>query len=356
MGLSLGFGILLMLHGWAAWRAHPSRPFNPSRVWLMWLTWMLLVGLGAAISSLSLAPTWLLPPVHVLTMSLPPLIVLWSVGRELGGVGGSWREVVTGMVGGGAVGLGGSLVGEGLVMLALIVVAVAVTLMTPGGADQVAALANNLQDPAWLSDFTNLAELLLSPAVAIAVLGVFSIPVPLIEETFKTLAAGLVARWVHPHPARAFLWGVAGGAGFALVENVFNGALGGAEGWAMGAVARFGATMMHCVTGGLVGWGWGQLWTERRPLRLLGSYVAAVVTHGVWNAITINAVLLSASALVHGGNDIWLAIVSLGGLTVLGLLGLLTVTFVVALPFAGRKLVAETKQLQAGTDGLEVTA
>ena len=343
MGLSLGFGILLMLHGWAAWRAHPSRPFNPSRVWLMWLTWMLLVGLGAAISSLSLAPTWLLPPVHVLTMTLPPLIVLWSVGRALGGVGGSWREVVTGMVGGAAVGLGGSLVGEGLVMLALVVVAVAVTLMTPDGADQVAVLANNLQDPAWLSDFTNLAELLLSPAVAIAVLGVFSIPVPLIEETFKTLAAGLVARWVRPHPARAFLWGVASGAGFALVENVFNGALGGAEGWAMGAVARFGATMMHCVTGGLVGWGWGQLWTERRPLRLLGSYVAAVVTHGVWNAITINAVLLSAGALVHGGNDIWLAIVSLGGVTVLGLLGLLTVTFAVALPFAGRKLVAETK-------------
>ena len=124
----------------------------------------------------------------------------------------------------------------------------------------------------------------------------------------------------------------------------------------MGAVVRFGATMMHCVTGGLVGWGWGQLWTERRPLRLLGSYVAAVVTHGVWNAITINAVLLSAGALVHGENDIWLAIVSLGGVTVLGLLGLLIVTFVVALPFAGRKLVAETKQLQAGTDGLEVTA
>ena len=40
-----------------------------------------------------------------------------------------------------------------------------------------------------------------------------------------------------PGPARALLWGVAGGAGFALAENLFNGALGGTEGWAPGAVA-----------------------------------------------------------------------------------------------------------------------
>jgi RsiW-degrading membrane proteinase PrsW (M82 family) len=319
----------------------------------MWLAWMLLVGLGAVISLLSLLPTWLLPPIHVLAMSLPPLIVLWSVGRALGGAGGSWREVVASMVSGGTLGLGGSLVSEGLVALAFGVVAVVVTLMTPGGAEEIVVLVDNLQDPAWLSDFTNLAELLLSPAAAVATLGMFSIPVPLIEETCKTLAAGIVARGVRPHPARAFLWGVAGGAGFALAENVFNGALGGAEGWAMGAVARFGATMMHCVTGGLVGWGWGQLWSERRPLRLLGSYVAAVVIHGVWNAITIIAVLLSAGALVHGGNDIWLAMAGLGTFTVLGLLGLLTVTFVFALPFAGRQLATGAEQLQAGTAGLE---
>ena len=105
--------------------------------------------------------------------------------------------------------------------------------------------------------------------------------------------------------------------------------------------------------GFLVGWGWGQLWGGRRPLRLLVSYIAAVIIHGMWNAMTVSAVLLSASALVHSGNDIWPAIAGLGMLIVLGMLALLTVTFVVALPLIGRKLAADTKQLQAETAGLE---
>jgi len=242
------------------------------------------------------------------------------------------------MVGGGTLGIGGSLIGEMLVMLALVGVAIVVAPLMPDEMEQLTALAVGLQDPSGPVDLTSLMQLLLSPPVAISVLGIFSIPVPLIEETFKTLASGVVARWVRPHPARAVLWGVAGGAGFALAENLFNGALGGAEGWAMGAIARFGATTMHCVTGGLVGWGWGQLWTERRALRLLGSYITAVIIHGVWNATTICAVLLSAGALMHGENNIWLAIVSLGMLTALGLLLVLTVTFVFALPMVGRKL------------------
>jgi hypothetical protein len=81
MALGLGLGVPLALHGWAGWRARPSRPFGPSRVLWMWLALVLLVGLGSAVSSLSLAPAVLLPPIHVLAMALPPLIVLWLVGR-----------------------------------------------------------------------------------------------------------------------------------------------------------------------------------------------------------------------------------------------------------------------------------
>lgn len=346
MALSLGFGVPLALQGWAGWQAWPSRPFSPSRVWWMGFALMLLLGLGALVSSLSLAPAVLLPPIHVLTMALPPLIVLWLVGRALRGVGGSWREVVTAMVGGGFLGLGASLIGEGVIGLALVVVVVAVALMTPGGAEQVVALARDLQDPAWLADLTNLTKLLLSPAVAVSALWMFSIPVPLIEEAFKTLGAGVVARWVRPCPARAFLWGVAGGAGFTLVENLFNGALGGVEGWALGAVARFGATVMHCATGGLIGWGWGQLWAARRPLRLLGSYAAAVTIHGLWNAAVVGTVLLSASAFSCAGDDLWIALTSLGTLMLGGLLGLLTVAFLVALPIVGRRLADEAEQLR----------
>jgi RsiW-degrading membrane proteinase PrsW (M82 family) len=344
MGVSLGFGIPLVVHGMSGWRARPSHPFSPLRVWPMWLAWIILIILGTVVSLMDLSPAMLLPPIHVLTMSMPPLITLWSAGKALNGTGGSWRQVTAAMVSGGSLGLGLSFVGETLIGLALFVIVLAVALVTPGGKEQIIALGNNLQDPTWVKDLSNLAELLLSPPAAVATLGMFAIPIPLIEEAFKTLAAGVVARWVRPHPARAFLWGVAAGAGFALVENVFNGALGGAEGWSIGAVARLGATLMHCATGGLVGWGWGQLWTKRRPLRLAGSYVGAVLIHGAWNAITVSAVLLSASALIHDGNSMWLPVTGVGTLASIGLIGLLTAACALAIPLAGRKLAAETRQ------------
>jgi hypothetical protein len=340
IGWGIGFGAPLIMHGWAGWRAQPSRPFSPSRGWLLWLAWMLLVGLGAAVSLAPWAPALLLPPIHVLTMSLPSFILLWAVGGALRGKEGSWREVVVTMVSGGSLGLGFSLVGEALVGFGLVVAMIVAALLTPGGEQRVLALANDLQNPAWLMDFTNLAELLLSPMVAVSLFGLFSIPVPLIEEVFKTVTAGLAARWVRPSAARAFLWGVAGGAGFALAENLFNGALGGAEGWAMGAVSRLGATVMHCATGGLVGWGWGQLWSRRRPWRLIGSYVAAVVVHGIWNGITVMVALVSTSMFVNEAGDPWLVLTNLGMLALLGFLGMLTVVLLFALPFVARRLVA----------------
>jgi len=344
MALSLLFGVPMVLYGWAGWRDRPSRSFNPPRAWLLWLllAFLLLIGLGGVVSARSLAPALLLPPIHALAMALPPLIVLCLVGRALRGTGGSWREVVASVVGGGSVAFGASLVSEILVALALVVAAAVVALMTSGGAERVEALAEKLQDPAWQKDLTNLLDLLLSPGVVVSALVLFSVPVPLIEEAFKTLAAGLAGRWARPQPARAFLWGVAGGAGFALVENLLGGALGGAEGWAVGAASRFCATVMHCMTGGLVGWGWGQFWTARKRLRLLGSYAAAVTIHGTWNALAVGMGFLSASALVYEEGSLRFALVGFGMLALVGLLGLLTVAFIGALVVTGRKLADET--------------
>jgi hypothetical protein len=244
------------------------------------------------------------------------------------------------MVSGGSVGLGFSIVGEALVGLGLAAALIVVALLTPGGEQRLLALASDLQDPTWLMDFTNLAELLLSPLIAVSLFGLFSIPVPLIEEAFKTVTAGVAARWVRPNAARAFLWGVAGGAGFALAENLFNGALGGAEGWAVGAISRLGATVMHCATGGLVGWGWGQLWSQRRPWRLVGSYLAAVAVHGIWNGITVVVGLLSTNMFVHGASGPGLVLVNLGLFLLLGCLGLLTAVMLFLLPFVARRLAA----------------
>jgi RsiW-degrading membrane proteinase PrsW (M82 family) len=184
-------------------------------------------------------------------------------------------------------------------------------------------------------------EAFLSPASALFLLGVFSVPMPLIEEACKTLASGLVGRWVRPHAGRAYLWGVAGGVGFALVENLFSGALGGTEDWAVGAMARLGTTAMHCLTGGLVGWGWGQLWTARRPLRLLWAYAGSVAIHGMWNSAAAGAAFLGIGALEHKGDVLWQALVGLGTSALLALLGTLSLMSVVVLPLVGRRLADE---------------
>jgi hypothetical protein len=91
--------------------------------------------------------------------------------------------------------------------------------------------------------------------------------------------------------AQAFLWGVAGGAGFAGVEGLFNSLL-GISSWAQSVLLRIPATALHCFAGGLMGLAWHAAVTQRRRLRGLGLYAAAVSVHGLWNAASIGSALL----------------------------------------------------------------
>lgn len=329
----LVLGIPSILQGWAGWRGRPSRPFAPPRAWWLGLILLgVLLALGAVVSLRSLAPVLLLPPIHALAMVLLPLLVLWPVGRALRGRGGSWRDVLAGMTGGGFIGT--------MIILTGLIAFVAVIIVIAGMVEQFEELASRMEEPDWMAYIQNM---LLSPAVVLATLGILSIPVPLIEESVKTLVTGVAGRWIRPAPARAFLWGVAGGAGFALVENLLGGALGGVEQWLPGVIARLGATVMHCFTGGLVGWGWGQLWTARRPWRLLGCYAAAVLAHAVWNASAVGVVFLSVGLMAQKGG-VSHTFMLFGIWALLGLLILLTLVFFTALVVAGHKLAAQVER------------
>ncbi len=345
--LALGpiLGLPLVLQALAGWRGQPARPFELPHAWWLWLALVMLTALGTAVSWFSLAPAILLPFIHVLVMALLPLLVLWMVGQALRGKAGSWRDVITGMAGGGFVGMVVALIGEGLVVLVIVILVTVIVMATPGAPERVSELASKMRDPAWAANIENWLPWLLSPAVMLSALGVFSIPVPLIEEVAKTLAVGIAGYWIRPTPARAFLWGVAGGAGFALAENLLNGALGGVEGWTPGVISRFGATLLHCFTGGLVGWGWGQLWTARRPLRLVGCYAIAVLVHAVWNAAAVGMMLLGASLITHAGEFTQTTLTLFGILAVMGLLALLTAAFMAVLILTGRRLAAQAEQI-----------
>jgi hypothetical protein len=352
--LGVVLGIPLAIQGWSGWRERPSQPFAPSRTWWVWLAlvpiFFLLVALGAAVSFLlpqSLA-LWILPLIHAPTMCIPPLLALGIVGWGLQEVGGPRREIVTGMTSGGCLGMTLSLIGEILVFMVVVVVIAIVVVAIPGGLEQVMEWSRRMQDPASPADVTLLTDLMLSPIVIASVLSIFCIPVPIIEEIAKTLAGGVVGGWARPHPARAFAWGVAAGAGFALAENLFNGAVGGVEGWVMGAVTRIGTTTMHCFASGLVGWGWGQLWRSRRPLRLLGTLAAAMTIHGVWNAAAVGVTFAGIALMAAGGNIFQAGLVGpLLLLCVATLIGL-TLTFAIALPLVARRLAAQEEHSKPG--------
>ncbi|NLE46505.1 MAG: PrsW family intramembrane metalloprotease [Chloroflexi bacterium] len=351
IAIGLGLGIPLTFHGWAGWRAQPSRPFTTSRHWRVLLIWIIFVVGGVALSRVSPAlRRWLLIPFHTGAMVTPSLAILWWVNSTLRGERCSHREVTAGLAGGGIVGTAAALLAEGVAILVLIVVVAVIISIIPGGTDSVMNLVNRLEDPTLLSDSAELAGLLLSPWVIVSVLGFVTIPVPLLEEAIKTLTMGVFGVWLRPTPARGFLWGVASGAGFALSENLLNGSIGGETGWGMVALARGAATVMHCATGGLVGWGWTQLWTTRRhPLRFLSAYGLAVLFHALWNAAAVGSALLELAAEANRGTgpSVWL--MSMSARALWAVLALMAGTLLTAVLQAGRKLGS---QRQAhGTEG-----
>jgi len=52
-------------------------------------------------------------------------------------------------------------------------------------------------------------------------------------------------------------------------------------------VSRLGTVAIHILTTGLVGWGLVSAWSEKKIGRLIGSFIAAVALHGVWNGLNI---------------------------------------------------------------------
>jgi hypothetical protein len=193
-----------------------------------------------------------------------------------------------------------------------VVVSLIVVLM-PGGIDGLMELSLNLQDPAWLEDPQNLAELVLSPAVLTLIVVIFVVVAPLIEELLKGLGVLFLGYRLRGE-AEALLWGVACGAGFALGESLFNGSV-ALEGWSAVMIMRWGATLMHCLGSGIMGLGWHHAIVSKRPWRLLGAYGASAGLHALWNGAAIGVAIPSLLIVLRPDNFIAQGI---AGLIILG--------------------------------------
>ena len=131
------------------------------------------------------------------------------------------------------------------------------------------------------------------PEVTGTILLYFSLLIPLVEELLKPLAVYfLLGRKLQPW--EGFVIGATAGAGYALFENLTIGA--GLETWSFVMISRLGTAAIHILTTGLVGWGLASASTEKKYARLVGSFIAAVSLHGVWNGLNILTALAEFSA------------------------------------------------------------
>jgi len=327
--IGMCLGLPLAWQAIAGLRGKTSKRFVLPLAWGLGLVTLYLAALagGQTVLSLKLAPAMMLPPFHILALALPPLLCLWGVAALAKEPQFTWRRLWGGL-GGGAFGAAGLAFVIEITLLVLGLVAVIISL--GASPDWVEQLRQSQLAPGGLADSPLVRSLIRNPLVIFTLLVSFSLAVPLIEETTKSIVPALAGVWQRPSVAQTFLWGVAGGAGFAVVEGLLNGGL-STEGWASVALLRIGASAMHCLTAGLTGWGWGQVWTQRRWLHLLLAYGVATALHGMWNAVSIGMAVMGVAL---GPGTLQSALV----VGALGLLILLTFGEIIALMAIAKRL------------------
>ena len=319
VALGLGLGLPLAWQGFSSLRGVPSRLFRPRPAWALAAVFVVALIFGQAVLTFDLAPALTFPPFYILGYVLPPLFFLAFVGRSLAGGDTRWREVVLQLSSGAFLATLGALGSEAVLGLLLMVVALALAALMPGGDAWLQDISAYLQDPRWLQNPESFYGSLPSLPILI-VLGLLVLVIaPMVEELFKPLGVVLMG-YRRPSKAQSFLWGLAGGAGFALAEALFNGTV-SLEGWVGVAIMRVGATAVHCLGSGLMGLGWYYLFATRRPWRLLGAYAAGVTLHSLWNVAASAMLVVSLSATSPATDEIGLA---LGSLTLLGLMAFLS--------------------------------
>ncbi len=220
-----------------------------------------------------------------------------------------------------------------LIALGAVVVSVILSIFAPAESTQLQRLFQLYQrtrNPALFNAW------LLKPWVIGLGFVTLSLLLPAIEELCKPLGVILMLKR-KPTPMAAFIGGVLGGLGFAMVETLGNLTSIG-DVWLVTITARFGTMVMHALTTGIVGWGLGQWAAHRSWWNLIRSYAGAIIVHGIWNGAVITMVFigvrfannpnalrnitsLSIFGVLIGFSLLVLIVLALGGLIALGGIG-----------------------------------
>lgn len=287
-----------------------------------------LVILGGA-AALGQGLEILLPPVHVLAASLSVLGLVWLGlhGLRLGGPRLTWGALASGLTA--APLLAGLL--ELLVGFFLLILAGIYLFTQPALAAQLPYIESALPRMQDAEEMLQLvADFVHDPVILGLALAQLALFTPLIEELLKPIAVWLLV-WRRPlSNAQGFAIGLLGGAGFALLENLFS--ANASASWALTASLRFGATAFHIATAGLMGWALVRAKNEGRYLGVFLVYGFNILLHGLWNGVVV---LQSFAPHFITGRE------ELGGLA----LAAITLISLTVLAVMNRKLQAPLTQL-----------
>ena len=184
---------------------------------------------------------------------------------------------------------------ETVVLIVIVVIAIIIVAANPDWAAEFEKLSSQFAfiDPQSEAGVRLLIPYLSKPMVVIPATIFIAIIVPLMEELLKPLAVWALA-WKLDSAAQGFAFGALSGAGFAIWET-FNVSGQTAE-WSAVLFTRIGTGLLHITTSALMGSAIFLAIREKRYLRLFGTYLLAVLLHGLWNA---SAITVSFSALLN---------------------------------------------------------
>ncbi|MCZ2122151.1 MAG: PrsW family intramembrane metalloprotease [Anaerolineales bacterium] len=279
--------------------------------------------------------TWVILPAATLFVIIPPLLLFISIGARKLELGAQWRVW-------GTLGLGLTLSPALMIFLEMLILGLIwlglalLSSLQPGKLQELQHLGKLLLDETNESAlFFALRNYLTNPRVLIGVFGYLSLLVPMIEELFKPLAVWLFARKIET-PAQGFTLGLLSGGAFALIESL-NASAEASETWLVVGIVRAGASLLHILLTGLMGYAIVGAFKEKKIWRLLLTYGAVVAIHGLWNACALSASLFESGELL--GKPEWLFFLpaSISGIIALSL-GMFILLFI-----ANRKFRSQTQ-------------
>lgn len=298
-GLGILFGAVLVWQGINLVSGHASRTAARAFPPLIFFIVAFAVTLPLGLASLQVKSfaNYLFPPWYFFAAVIPALGILAYAAHRLGKASG-FRALVTAFTWGALGATSIAVVLELVTAFVLVLIAVLVAGVLSGDQNFFQQLQSNLTRMRGSFDLNSATSLFANPMVVLGALIYFAGIIPLVEETLKTL----IVAFVDPRRTQrqdAVLWGIAAGAGFAIIENIFNGSA-VLSLWAMTVLTRVGATSMHIANGVTMGRGWYAARVERRWRKLFIAFLTSVLFHALWNAL---AILLSGSALYLTGSS-----------------------------------------------------